>query len=472
MQQAPKVYTLPIFRNTQVTSGRAPGCIPVDHQVNGKRIRYWREVRSSKLTNWETFPQFPLVLNGDGSPWGPACMWILERARGKPHKISSLNPVAQGLRAYKQFLEEFGLQWDDFSSVDKYLRPTYLYRVHLQDLINDGMIKRSTASGRMHTVVGFYRFLMESERMGFRAEHAPWVDRTIGVQYRDSKGFTHVKQTTTVDLSIRVPQRTYAWDRRINDGGKLMPLSLKEQQILVIALRRLGNREYELMHYVALLTGARIQTVLTMRWGAFMTSPNKVNQWPLKLQCGPGTGIDTKGDVPNVYLTIQRELYEWLHVYAVSDRARSRRQKSKLLQDPINYLFLSNQGGSHYESKDDRNALRDSAHPLKRSSSTGQNLRSFISDYVIPEARKTIPDFRYQFHDLRATFGLNWVDAAMASGSERERYLWTREQLRKLMWHRNASTTDRYIEFRRHVENLDAAEAGWNNDLLELIRSA
>jgi hypothetical protein len=42
------------------------------------------------------------------------------------------------------------------------------------------------------------------------------------------------------------------------------------------------------MHYVALLTGARIQIVLTLRWGAFSTLPSKVNQWPFKLQCGPG----------------------------------------------------------------------------------------------------------------------------------------------------------------------------------------
>ena len=470
--QSPSVYTLPIFRNTQVAEEPRPGRIPVDHQVNGERVRYWRELRASKTVKWETFPHFPLVLNADGSPWAPACMYLLDRARARPLKISSLNPVAQGLRAYKEFLDEFELQWGDFSGVDKYLRPTYLYKTHLQNLINSDTIKHSTASGRMHVVVGFYRFLMRSERMGFNHQNAPWIEATIGLEFRNTEGFKQVKEITTVDVSIRVPKRDYAWDRRINDGWKLLPLSQHEQTVLVRALAHLGNREYELMHYIALLTGARIQTVLTLRWGDFSTPPRKVNQWPIKLRCGPGTGIDTKGDVPNVYLTVQRELYEWLHTYAISDRAKFRREKSQLKQDPINYLFLSSQGGSHYESKDDRNALRESDQPLKRSSSTGQNLRSFITDHLIPEVRKTIPDFHFQFHDLRATFGINWVDAVMRDEDARQRYLWAREQLRKLMWHKRATTTDRYIEYRRNLDHLEKAEADWNQNLLELIRSA
>jgi hypothetical protein len=472
MSHMASVYTLPIFRNTRVVDEPAPGRIPVDHQVKGKRVKYWRELRASKSVKWETFPRFPLVLNADGSPWPPACMWLLDRARAKPHKLSSLNPVAQGLRSYKEFLDEFGLQWDDFSAIDKYLRPTYLFKTHLQDLINSGTLKHSTASSRMHAVVGFYRFLMESGRLGFRPQNAPWIDRTIGLEYLDSKGFRQSKAVTTTDVSIRVPKRDYAWDRRINDGGKLLPLSRHEQKALVMALKQLGNRDYELMHYAALLTGARIQTVLTLRWGDFATAPSQINQWPLKVQCGPGTGIDTKGDVSEVFLAVQRDLYEWLHTYAISVHAKSRRERSHLKQDPTNYLFLSSRGRPHYESKDDRNAIRHSDEPLKRSSTMGQNLRSFITERVIPEIRKTIPDFHYQFHDLRATFGINWVDAVMENQDTRQRYLWARDQLRRLMWHKRPTTTDRYIDYRQQIQNLEKAEAEWNQHLLDLIHTA
>lgn len=164
MSQSPSVYTLPLFRNTQVADEPGPGRTPVDHQVRGKRVKYWRELRASKIIKWETFPHFPLILNADGSPWAPACMWLLDRARAKPNKVSSLNPVAQGLRAYKKFLDEYELEWDDFSSVDKYLRPTYVYKTHLDTLRDSGEIKPSTARGRMQTVVSFYRFLSQNER--------------------------------------------------------------------------------------------------------------------------------------------------------------------------------------------------------------------------------------------------------------------------------------------------------------------
>jgi hypothetical protein len=324
----------------------------------------------------------------------------------------------------------------------------------------------------MSTVIGLYRFLMKDQHLGFRPQNAPWVDRTVGIEYRDKQGFKRVLEVRSADVGIRVPKHDYAWDGCIDDGGKLLPLSPPEQMALVKALKKLDNPEYELMHYVSILSGARVQTVLCLRWGDFAVSPSQINQWPFKLQCGPGTGIDTKSDATNVYLSIQRDLYERLHVYATSDRAKARREKSKRKQDPINYLFLSNQGGPYYESKDDRNALRESTEPLRRSSPTGQNLRTFINDHVIPEIQRTLPNFRYKFHDLRATFGVNWVDAVMTDGDTQERYTWARDQLRKLMWHTSASTTDRYLKYRQHMHQLEKADAGWNRQLIALTASA
>jgi len=69
---------------------------------------------------------------------------------------------------------------------------------------------------------------------------------------------------------------------------------------LIKALKALGNTEYALMHFIALLTGAREQTVLTLRARDFMVPPSKIVQWPFKLRCGPGTGFDTKRDAAGV----------------------------------------------------------------------------------------------------------------------------------------------------------------------------
>lgn len=466
-----KLYTLPILRLTKVSDHPGPNFLPVSYQHAGQTVKYWREPEGGAAARWTTFPQFPLVLNADGSPWEPACLWLLDRARASPLRLSSLASVAQGLKDYRLFLDDLGLEWDDFSAVDKYARPTYLYRAYLQELIYTGEIAHTTASRYMSAVIGFYRFLRKNSRMRFEPLNLPWVETRFGFEYKDSRGFKQVKQVVSTDISIHVPKRDYAWDDTIVDGGRLRPLTREEQQCLVNALKRLRNPEYELMHYVALLAGARVQTVLTLRAANFLLPPGKVAQWPYKLLCGPGTGIDTKRDVTKVYLSVSRALYQKLHLYAISDRAKQRRARSALGESETNYLFLTSQGAPYYESKDDRNAVRDSTEPLRRSSSIGQNLREFISERVIPEVRKTLPNFRYRFHDLRATFGMNWVDDIVGEQGAKENYMWARDQLRKLMWHKDPATTDGYLEYRQHKSLLEKAHADWSRYLVDLINS-
>lgn len=470
-----RVHALPLFKLTKVKDNAGPGCIPIDHHHGGKHIKYWREPISPTATRWTEFRAYPLVIDSSGVPWAPACLWLLERAQAKPLNISSLRPVAQDLAAYKTFLDELALEWDDFSAVEKYARPTYLYRNHLHAQLNAGELKKSTASRRMSTVVSFYRFLMRNPRMRFSPANPPWVEASIGIEYRDTKGFKQITTVTTTDVSIKATKYQDAWDETIDDGGKLRPLAVAEQKALVAALKRLGNIEYALMHYTALLTGAREMTVLTLRVRDVLLPPDQVPQWSHKIRCGPGTGIDTKRDVPGVYLSMPRELYEQLHAYAVSERAMRRRARTERGEDPVNYLFLTQHGQPYYESKDDSNAVRDSSSPLRRSMLSGRPLRKFIEDSVAPLVQQTIPRFKYRFHDLRATFGMNWVDYQMLQAGAKDfgkHYLWARDQLRKLMWHRSPLTTDKYLEYREHMHHLQLAQQGWSNHLVELIRGA
>lgn len=473
-QEAPIafVYTLPRLKLTRVSGAPGPGYLPVDHWVGGKHVKYWRSPWGPSDTRWTSFAKLPFVLDSDGRPWAPACLWLVERARAKPLGVASLRPVAQDLAAYKAYLDEMALEWDDFSAVEKYLRPTYLYHTRLRELVNARSLAPNTAKRRMSNVIALYRFLMTDTRARFEPANPPWVDKGVNIQYRDDKGFKQVAAVTTTDISIRVAKRDDPWDGSIDDGGKLRPLPVEEQRLLIEALRRLDNIEYRLMHWTALLSGAREMTVLTLRVRDFERPADEIRQWPYKLRCGPGTGIDTKRDVQGVYLAICRELYEMLHTYAVSERARKRRGKSRLGEDSFNYLFLTNQGQPYYESREDRNAERDSGTPLRRTGMDGRRLREFIETTVIPEVRKTLPTFKYRFHDLRATFGMNWVDDFMRANesSAGYGYVWVREQLRKLMWHKSAATTDRYLEYRQHMHHLESAREGWSRHLLELLQ--
>lgn len=468
-----KVYILPILRLTKASDIPGKGFLPVDHQINGVRVKYWREIGSDKTFQWKTFRKFPIVLNADGSPWEPAVLWLKDKALSNPTKSSSLLPIAQGLRDYKLFLDDFGLEWSDFSSIDKLLRPTYIYLTYLEELVSSGRIKPSTASRRMSTVIGLYRFAQHDRRLKFKPANEPWAEKTIGLRYRDAKGFNRIKEVVTTDLRIRVPSSEDPLGDDIGDGGKLRPMTTEEQKALVSVLRTLGNTEFSLMHYLGLLTGAREMTIMTLRLNDFLPPPSSISSWPYKVRCGPGTGIDTKFDKTHVYLNIPKILYRMLHVYSLSDRAQKRRARSRLGGSPRNYLFLTRQGNPYYQGKDDRDEVDGITASLRRTSPQGQALREFITKQVIPEVRKTLPNFHYKFHDTRATFGMNWVDHVMgAENTHSKKYHWAMDQLRKLMWHNSTTTTEKYLEYRQHRQHLDSALQGWSSHLLEIIEFA
>jgi len=465
-----KVHVLPILRLSTVSEIPGEGFLPIDHQINGVKVKYWREIGSNKISQRKVFRKFPVVLTADGSPWEPAVLWLKDKALTNPTNLTSLLPIAQDLKEYKVFLDEFGLEWSDFSSIEKLLRPTYIYLTHLRELVHSGQIKPSTANRRMSTVIGLYRFAQHDHRLKFEPANEPWVEKTFGLRYRDSKGFNRVKEVVTTDLRIPVPSGEDALSDAIDDGGKLRPMAVEEQKALVGALRTLGNTEFSLMHYLGLLAGAREMTIMTLRIRDFLPASSDISSWPYKVRCGPGTGIDTKFDRTDVYLNIPKALYGMLHVYALSERAKKRRAKSRLGDSTLNYLFLTRQGNPYYEGKDDRNAVHETDEPLRRTSAQGQGLREFITKHVIPEVRKTLPQFGYKFHDTRATFGMNWVDHVMGTeNSGIEKYHWAMEQLRKLMWHKSTATTEKYLEYRRHRQRLDSALQGWASHLLELI---
>lgn len=466
-----RVHSLPLFKLTKVEDVSGSGRILVDHHHSGKPVKYWRNPISPTATRWTEFRAFPLVIDSSGVPWAEACLWLLDKAQAKPQAISSLAPLAQDLAAYRTFLDELSLEWNDFSAVEKYARPTYLFKNHLYAQINTGKLSKSTASRRMSTVISFYRFLMRTSRMKFSPQNPPWVDKDVSVSYHDNIGVTQVTSVTTTDVSIKVNRRQDAISETIDDGGKLRPLSQIEQKVLVSALKELGNPEYSLMHYTALFTGAREMTVLTLRVRDFHPHPTRVTQWPHKIRCGPGTGIDTKGNVSGVYLVVPRQLYELLHAYAASGRAVHRRKKSERGEALDNYLFLTNQGQPYYESKEDRNALHN-GRPLRRSTLSGRPLRKFIEQSAIPLVQKKIPHFKYRFHDLRATFGMNWVDYQMQEAGPDfcKLYVWARDQLKKLMWHKSPLTTDKYLEHRKNTQHLQDALQGWSDHIIKLIQ--
>lgn len=197
------------------------------------------------------------------------------------------------------------------------------------------------------------------------------------------------------------------------------------------------------------------------------TFPNGEVRFPI----GPGTGIDTKNN-KKIVLHIPVWFYEMLQHYAVSERAKKRRLRAVGGDTEDQYLFLSIRGTPFYYSKQDAGAAEAND---KHHTKAGQAVRQFIADKVIPYIRKTYGNrkFHYRFHDTRATFGMNLVDAQLALVEKGEVTLkQALDFVRIRMAHESLATTERYLTYRSRQKLVRAAQDGWEAALRDLAAKA
>jgi integrase len=208
-------------------------------------------------------------------------------------------------------------------------------------------------------------------------------------------------------------------------------------------------------------TGARIQTVCTLRLRHFTTNlpaftPAISGSGTIhNLRCGPGTGIDTKDD-KNAVLQIPEPVYLALRAYALSDRAQRRRRASRN-DSGDQYLFLTQQGNPYYTAKDESLAFDPDL--SSRNTQEGGTIRKFFTQQVIPYIREHHKSsFYMRPHDLRATFGMNHTDIQMdLVNADKTTLTKARNIVRQLMWHESSETTDLYLDYRERLEQVYAA---------------
>ncbi|MDN7180918.1 site-specific integrase [Caballeronia sp. SEWSISQ10-4 2] len=459
---------------TEVVDRDTPGATPVSITTpDGGTIYHTAPLaapdtgkRRDARPQWiaDTFPLFPVVRLAEGAPWAEANVWLIDMMESKssPNMLTFAG-IADDLVAFRRYLDYEGVDWLTFPA-NKRQRPTYRYSASIRLAVQAGELSPGVAKRRMGAVVRFYRWLMTEA--GFRPANAPWVESDRFIEFKDQKGFSSVIEVKTTDLSISGRRAEDPWDDHIQDGGRLRPLPSSEQSVLLESLATLGNTEMTLIHLFALFTGARIQTVLTVRAKHVMREPEEFHGDDIRLACGPGTGIDTKGGVKGVLL-LPRSFYERLYIYVHSDRARKRRRLADGDDHPDQPLFLSHRGAPLYEGRASRDPLITGAR-VRRHVKTGQAVRQFIRDELLPMMRVRLdnPRYEFSFHDLRATFGLNMVDAMTANGTKYTRAL---DHLRQLMWHVQPSTSERYLAYRDNRKLFDAVQDGWGAHLSTLV---
>ncbi|EIC2298698.1 MULTISPECIES: tyrosine recombinase XerC [Vibrio] len=358
-------------------------------------------------------------------------------------KAEDLSPCAQALRAYYQFLEDKGLNWDKFPPV-KRLKPTYLFRSHLLKQIKQGTLAHSTASVRMNQIVNYYKWLMHDGYLHVKNEkEAPFKMEFVSVQSRGM--LAHISPTfivETSDLRIKVPRNA--------DSKNIRPLSPLSRDALDILIQHLPktSEELRLQALLAIDTGMRIEEAATLSLDALDTAtPLAESQHRFEiLLCPRSTGVQTKF-LKTRTVEISSNLLQALNVYRISER---RLKRTTRLNEKIKQLGSD---ASPFNQKPIEILERCDRHePLfvsqQGNPATAKSIEARWIEFRA-EIKQAEPSFTHRFHDLRATYGtyrLNDLLEAKLSVTE------CMELLMGWMGHKDESTTWKYLRYLKRKE--------------------
>jgi integrase len=397
---------------------------------------------------------FPVVVAADGSPWPEACLFLISKFYDDQVHVRTCFTLARDLALYRRYLDEEGLSFQHFPH-EKYQRVTYRYRAYLKLKIDCGEYSIKTAKRKISSVISFYKWM--NLKKVLLPENSPWKERQILIKVDGDGRKPIYRQVETTDLAFK--GITQADITLITDGGRLKPLIEDQQISLITKLSRLGNPEMYYAHLFALFSGARIQTVLTMR-AEYIDACSKGPNNCAYIKVGPGTGVETKANKA-FSLLVPWGLVEQLMVYIKSERYKRRALLSKggRYKDK-EYLFLTNRGDPYYHSG------QDSILENKRYASEGAAIRQFINDRVIPGLRCEDECFRYSFHDLRASFAMNIYNSfSSLNGDQKVSVSYIREYLRFRLGHASQKALDDYMAYNGNNKVAAQAQHDWESRL-------
>lgn len=466
-----KVTRLPVLTLTEVCSNNKRNSKKrnvIDFKT-GKPINYkYRDSSSNNLNDnyLKDINLFPLIVNEAGLPWYLASSYLLSRYSDADVSIETLHSQASDLSAFKNYLDnQNNIELDTFPR-NRQFRVTNRYSAFLKSKITSGEIALTTGKRRMSSIISFYRWLIDEAII--ECEYEPWKDREFLLSLTNKVGRQYVKKSVTTDVSIKISKSIDPFSEYIEDEGKLRPLTIKEQKYILKALGEVDNTEMSLVFFLALFTGARIQTILTLKTFVFQQSFNK-NLKEVPVLVGFGTGIDNKND-KQYTLFIPRKLYDKIKIYVNSERYKKRRDISE--EYSKDYLFLTNRGTPYYTLKSDREV----AQSLKglRHIKKGQAIRQFIKDSLLPVIHsKYDKNFKFRFHDLRASYGMNLTDVQLKLVEKGDITLHQARQFVKArMGHNNVATTDKYLEYRGKIKYIRKVQKDYEQHLLDLAMEA
>lgn len=393
----------------------------------------------------------PFLFHRNGEPWVEANSFLLDLVKNK-HAYNRPTDDAQRkasrLLDYLIFTEENGIDWLDFSARRITQRPTYRYHLNLMSKSQRGPKVANQYTG---VVYQFYKFVA-------RCWHSIDIERVDTVKHIKKfveNAYGHSQQIT---IEKRSQTQSYNKTRVIpagfvdDEGDCLRPLTNLELANLVDVINSDGwDAQERLIFLFALMTGARKQTVLTLRVKHVEALMEGLLQpeGTYILKAGPGTGIDTKNSKAQT-LYVPKDLAEDLLTFIRSPFAKGRRNRFTQAYavnytdlEPIaqgdEYVFLSEQANCYYMAASDPRYRFVKTRPL---GAVADTLKKKLMRSVSAEFPK---DFSY--HWLRATFAYQLYQRLVPR--LRDRRLLPGEEISIIqgrLHHERRETTENYLK--------------------------
>lgn len=392
----------------------------ISHTLDGEKKEYSYHYLplNSIIAQDDSIYNFPFLMHRDGRPWYEAniYMWsIASDHKNLATATDGIQDIAVCLLDYLIFCEDQSINYLDFSARRAVHRPSYRYFNHM---VESGQFAAGTINDRTGKMYYFFEWLFKQH--GYEDD----IDRVD-----QAKKYTHFFDTGTGTGSVERNLRTLTVSQSkdatpvkmgmVRDEGEdLRPLTTSEREELVNILKRDEfTVDERLIAQIALYTGVRKQTVLTLRMkhlDLFEKEALIQKDKTYQITAGPGTGIDTKFSRKYTFY-MPANLAKELKVYANSEVAKKRRKKFKenylsehpdleAISDEDMYIFISEKGNCHYMAKNDPRykVLRKGTRPKgKRTDVLCKKIERFASDAFSKD---------FVFHWLRATFALRYYE--------------------------------------------------------------
>lgn len=397
--------------------------------------------------------RFHVILAPNGSIWKEGSLYLLECAlNGAQH--ATIAGMAGDLCSFANALSHAGKDMWDFSG-PKANRPTYFVKSVFKKRVMKNPGCAESENRKINRMINFYKHYTAR---GFIPEQEMWKTKKIRIKFEDKYGFSQQKELETTDLTFKTVKENYNFPsgKFVVDGAKLYPVGKENQEALIDALAASGNQEMLLANIVALTGGPRMQTIFTMRHSCI----KKDAEDRLTLQ-----GFDAGGDAVADTKHNKKErinLPEWVHLliadYLESDRYKSRAAKSIIGTTEDQYVFLTETGRPYYVGKKDQ--------AIFGSTESGSAIRKFQKETLEKILKKSGNFFKYRFHDLRATFGMNLLEELKKN---RVSELAALDTLKNRLNHASVEMSKRYANFKPTKEQRAAAQSEYEDHIRSTI---